>query len=103
MNDLATVTFTKIQYYFYFEVKYIMSCLFNPDNSIMMMEADVVMGRIYGENDTVPKRPVMAHPPDIYSDITLEQFIQSILEVFFIFISCWKLGCRNFKMSISRT
>ena len=56
-----------------------------------MMEADVVMGRIYGDNDTVPKRPVMAHPPDVYSDITLEQFIQSILKVFFISISCWKL------------
>ena len=56
------------------------------------MEADVVMGRIYGDNDTVPKRPVMAHPPDVYSDITLEQFIQSILKVFFISISCWKLA-----------
>ena len=54
-----------------------------------MMEADVVMGRIYGDNDTVPKQPVMAHPPDVYSDITLKQFLQSILKVLRIDISCW--------------
>ena len=53
-----------------------------------MMEADVVMGRIYGDNDTVPKQPVMAHPPDVYSDITLIEFLQSILKVFCIDISC---------------
>lgn len=50
------------------------------NNSIMMMEADVVMGRIYGENDTVPIQPVMAHTPDVYSDITLKQFLQTILK-----------------------
>ena len=59
------------------------------------MEADVVMGRIYGDNDTVPKRPVMAHPPDVYSDITLEQFMKYILKVLFILIPCWKLACRK--------
>ena len=59
------------------------------------MEADVVMGRIYGENDTVPIQPVMAHPPDVYSDITLKQFLQTILKVFCIDISCWKLTCRK--------
>ena len=60
------------------------------------MEADVVMGRIYGDNDTVPKRPVMAHPPDVYSDITLEQFMKYILKVLFILIPCWKLANTTF-------
>merc|ERR1712018_327541 len=46
----------------------------------MMMEADVVMGRLYGENDTVAKRPVMAHPPQTQSDITLKGFLGYILE-----------------------
>ena len=47
----------------------------------MMIEADVVMGRLYGENDSVAKRPVMAHPPQNESDITLQGFLQGILKV----------------------
>ena len=46
----------------------------------MMMEADVVMGRLYGENDSVAKRPVMAHPPQTESDITLQDFLGYILK-----------------------
>ena len=47
----------------------------------MMMEADVVMGRLYGENDSVAKRPVMAHPPATGSDITLTDFVKRIIMV----------------------
>ena len=47
----------------------------------MMMEADVVMGRLYGENDTVAKRPVMGHPPATESDITLTDFLNTIVMV----------------------
>ena len=46
-----------------------------------MMEADVVMGRLFGENDSVAKRPVMAHPPETESDITLTDFINTIIKV----------------------
>ena len=46
------------------------------------MEADVVMGRLFGENDSVAKRPVMAHPPETESDITLTDFINTIMKVF---------------------
>ena len=47
----------------------------------MMMEADVVMGRLYGENDSVAKRPVMGHPPATESDITLTDFMNRIITV----------------------
>ena len=47
----------------------------------MMMEADVVMGRLYGENDSVAKRPVMGHPPATESDITLTDFVKRIIMV----------------------
>ena len=47
----------------------------------MMMEADVVMGRLFGENDSVAKRPFMAHPPETESDITLTDFITTIIMV----------------------
>ena len=47
----------------------------------MMMEADVVMGRLYGENDSVSKRPVMGHPPATESDITLTDFVKRIIMV----------------------
>ena len=46
-----------------------------------MMEADVVMGRLFGENDSVAKRPVMAHPPETESDITLTDFVNTIIMV----------------------
>ena len=41
------------------------------DSSIMMIEADVVIGRLHGENDSVAKRPIMAHPPATESDLSL--------------------------------
>jgi len=49
------------------------------NSTIMMMEADVVIGRLYGENDSVAKRPVMGHPPATESDITLTDFVKRII------------------------
>ena len=51
------------------------------DKTIMMIEADVVMGRLFGENDSIAERPIMGHPPVTKSDITLQGFLESILEV----------------------
>ena len=46
-----------------------------------MIEADVVIGRLYGENDSVAKRPIMAHPPATESDISLTDFVNNIVAV----------------------
>ena len=54
----------------------------------MMMEADVVMGRLFGENDSVAKRPVMAHPPETESDITLTDFVNTIIMVRKLLYTC---------------
>ena len=51
------------------------------DSSMMMIEADVVIGRLYGENDSVAKRPIMAHPPATESDISLSDFVNNIIAV----------------------
>ena len=51
------------------------------DNEIMMIEADVSMGRLIWEDETVPIRPIMAHPLWIQSDITLEDFVEAIILV----------------------
>lgn len=43
----------------------------------MMLEADIVLGRVNGssqENDI----PIMAHPPQSTSDISLKDFLQKI-------------------------
>jgi len=52
---------------------------YEVDSSIMMIEADVVIGRLYGENDSVAKRPIMAHPPASESDISLSDFVNNII------------------------
>ena len=44
----------------------------------MMIEADILMGTISGDED-VTIRPIMAHPPLKQSDLTLEQFLDSVL------------------------
>jgi len=48
------------------------------NGSSMMIEADILMGTISGDED-VTIRPIMAHPPLKQSDLTLEQFLDSVL------------------------
>jgi len=43
----------------------------------MMIEADVSMGTIVGGDGSI--LPIMAHPPSITSDLSLEEFIDTIL------------------------
>lgn len=40
---------------------------------IMMLEADVVLGKLYNTNQT--DIPIMAHPPAVESDLSLENFL----------------------------
>ncbi|XP_034950871.1 protein FAM151B [Chelonus insularis] len=48
------------------------------DASIMMVEADVVLGHVNSNpNETVP---IMAHPPKDSSDLTLEEFLMSTIQ-----------------------
>ncbi|XP_043270804.1 protein FAM151B isoform X2 [Venturia canescens] len=47
----------------------------------MMLEADVVLGTLNdpsGGNDT-ENIPIMAHPPEVTSDLSLEEFLESVL------------------------
>ncbi|XP_037683069.1 protein FAM151A [Choloepus didactylus] len=44
---------------------------------VMVFEADVNVEGIYTANETGV--PIMAHPPDIYSDITLQQWLEAVL------------------------
>lgn len=45
----------------------------------MMIEADVSMGTLTTDNDS-SIIPIMAHPPHKTSDLSLEQFLTTILE-----------------------
>ena len=45
----------------------------------MMIEADVLFGTIKGDKDGVVL-PVMAHPPAKTSDLSLEEFLDTILD-----------------------
>ena len=44
-----------------------------------MIEADVSMGKLKSDPSS-GKRPIMAHPPVKTSDLTLEDFLDTILE-----------------------
>ncbi len=52
-------------------------------DSIMMLEADVVMGKLSTSDAKAATSaiPVMAHPPDTQSDISLQQFLQRVIDV----------------------
>ncbi|XP_029159327.1 protein FAM151B isoform X2 [Nylanderia fulva] len=43
---------------------------------IMMLEADVVVGKLNGTTDLIP---IMAHPPHNVSDLSLENFLDTII------------------------
>lgn len=45
-------------------------------DDIMMLEADVVLGHLIDSNITIP---VMAHPPETESDLSLEEFLTIVL------------------------
>lgn len=47
-------------------------------SSVMMLEADVVMGKLNKDDTTTI--PIMAHPPATTSDLSLEEFVKTILE-----------------------
>lgn len=49
------------------------------DDEIMMLEADVILGRLIGGSNEII--PVMGHPPSIESDLSLQNFIESVIEV----------------------
>ena len=45
-------------------------------SEVMMMEADVSLGWLYGQIPAVdPRVPIMAHPPAFLSDLSLEEFL----------------------------
>ena len=44
----------------------------------MMIEADVNIGRINGTGDLIP---IMAHPPTVTSDLSLEHFLNTVIQV----------------------
>lgn len=45
---------------------------------VMILEADVTLEG-YGTPDQNPV-PIMAHPPDVYSDNTLDQWLDAVLD-----------------------
>jgi len=46
----------------------------------MMIEADVSMGTIKGKDENLLLVPIMAHPPSKQSDLSLEEFLDTILD-----------------------
>lgn len=46
----------------------------------MFLEADVSIGRYTGEEQDGILMPIMAHPPDTTSDLTLQQFLDEVLK-----------------------
>ena len=46
----------------------------------MMIEADVLFGHVTGGEVHAGVRPIMAHPPAKHSDLTLERFLDRILQ-----------------------
>ncbi|XP_046828102.1 protein FAM151B isoform X1 [Vespa crabro] len=50
----------------------------NTDD-IMMLEADVVIGNLNNSISNNTNIPIMAHPPDTESDLSLEEFLSSAL------------------------
>lgn len=44
----------------------------------MMLEADVVLGNL--QSNATKLMPIMAHPPNTTSDLSLEEFIEIVLK-----------------------
>ena len=61
----------------------ILALIFNQNqDETMMIEADVNLGYFTGGSifDFIP---IMAHPPIIYSDLSLDLFLDTVIEVSF--------------------
>ncbi|XP_071519735.1 protein FAM151B isoform X2 [Panulirus ornatus] len=50
------------------------------DSDVMMLEADVSPGRLFDQDSEDPLIPIMAHPPDTESDISLEMWIDEVIK-----------------------
>ncbi|KAK2581277.1 hypothetical protein KPH14_008067 [Odynerus spinipes] len=48
-------------------------------DDIMMLEGDVVIGNVNDTTNNKTNIPIMAHPPDTESDLSLEEFLSSVL------------------------
>ncbi|XP_032665961.1 protein FAM151B isoform X2 [Odontomachus brunneus] len=49
-------------------------------NDIMMLEADVVLGKLNEtDNSSIAEIPIMAHPPENLSDLSLEDFLNTTI------------------------
>lgn len=44
----------------------------------MMIEADVNLGKVHNSKEVLP---IMAHPPDVTSDLTLANFLSIVAKV----------------------
>ena len=47
----------------------------------MMIEADVNLGYFTGGGSIFDFIPIMAHPPIMYSDLSLDLFLETIIQV----------------------
>lgn len=53
----------------------------SESSKVMMMEADVSLGWLTGQiPEAHPKIPIMAHPPAVLSDLSLEEFLNKTIE-----------------------
>ncbi|KAK7069768.1 hypothetical protein SK128_015090 [Halocaridina rubra] len=50
------------------------------DNSTMMLEADIMPGRLTDADPEGPLIPIMAHPPIVVSDISFEMWITAVIK-----------------------
>ena len=49
------------------------------NDDIMMLEADVVLGKLNTSTENDTKIPIMAHPPATESDLSLEDFLKNVM------------------------
>ena len=56
----------------------------------MMIEADVNLGYFTGGGSIFDFIPIMAHPPIMYSDLSLDLFLETIIQVsnLIVFFAC---------------
>ena len=55
----------------------------------MMIEADVNLGYFTGGGSIFDFIPIMAHPPIMYSDLSLDLFLETIIQViWYDFFAC---------------
>jgi hypothetical protein len=57
-------------------IMYTFLLMISVAGDVSMLEADVVLGQIQGKEG--PPIPVMAHPPDSSSDLSLSEFLSTV-------------------------